>query len=198
MLQFIAQINNKYSVAELAQMAIEGGCHWIELDLPEASDDFVRATALELKDLCVETGTFLTIADRPEVAREAGLHGVQLRGANASRAAAVRDELGAEAIIGIEAANAAAVLNIQNLDIDYATLPLGMPVAEVRQIVETIRKADMSLLSVARGEVTPDEAIEMMVAGVNGIAVGSAISDSPDPAESTRRLLDALKAVQQA
>ena len=151
MLQFIAQINNKYSVAELAQMAIEGGCHWIELDLPEASDDFVRATALELKELCVETGTFLTIADRPEVAREAGLHGVQLRGANASRAAAVRDELGAEAIIGIEAANAAAVLNIQNLDIDYATLPLGMPVAEVRQIVETIRKADMSLPIVARG-----------------------------------------------
>lgn len=198
MLQFIAQINNKYSVAELAQMAIEGGCHWIELDLPEASDDFVRATALELKDLCVETGTFLTIADRPEVAREAGLHGVQLRGANASRAAAVRDELGAEAIIGIEAANAATVLNIQNLDIDYATLPLGMPVAEVRQIVETIRKADMSLPIVARGEFTPDEAIEMMVAGANGIAVGSAISDSPDPAESTRRLLDALKAVQQA
>ena len=127
MLQFIARINDRYSVAELAQMAIEGGCHWVELDLPDASDDFVRETALELKNLCMETGTFLTIVDRPEVAKEAGLHGVQLRGANARRAAEVREELGAEAIIGIEAAGADAILRTQNLDIDYATLPAGLP-----------------------------------------------------------------------
>ena len=94
MLQFIARINDRYSVAELAQMAIEGGCHWVELDLPDASDDFVRETALELKNLCMETGTFLTIVDRPEVAKEAGLHGVQLRGANARRVHSRRSHRG--------------------------------------------------------------------------------------------------------
>ena len=187
MLQFIARINDRYSVAELAQMAIEGGCHWVELDLPDASDDFVRETALELKNLCMETGTFLTIVDRPEVAKEAGLHGVQLRGANARRAAEVREERGAEATTGSEAAG----------DIDYATLPAGLPVADVERIVAAVRKAEMQLPVVASGEFTPDGAIEAMVAGASGIAVSAAIADAPDPVEATQLLVEALEATRQ-
>lgn len=194
MLQFIASVNDKYSVAELAQMAIEGGCHWVELDLPGASDDFVRSTTLELKDLCLETGTFLTIVDRPEVARETGLHGVQLRGARAAEAAAVREQLGAEAIIGIEVTRAEDILKVQNLDIDYATLPAGLPVAQVEAIVKTVREAEVNLPIVARGEFTPDEAIEMMVAGASGVAVGSSIADAPDPVEAVTLLIEALQA----
>lgn len=194
MLQFIARINDRYSVAELAQMAIEGGCHWVELDLPGASDDFVRETALELKNLCMETGTFLTIVDRPEVAKDAGLHGVQLRGANARRAAEVREELGAEAIIGIEAAGANDILRTQNLDIDYATLPAGLSVADIERIVADVRKAEMQLPVVAAGEFTPDEAIEVMVAGASGIAVSTVIADATDPVEATQLLVEALEA----
>lgn len=194
MLQFIATINNKYSVAELAQMAIEGGCHWVELDLPGASDEFVRSTAVELKSLCLETGTFLTIVDRPEVAREAGLHGVHLRGANAARAAELREELGAEAVIGIEVADAADILKVQNLDIDYATLRPGLSAAEVQRITDAVRSAEMSLPIVARGEFTPDEAIEMIVSGANGVAVGPAIAEAADPVEATRLMLEALQA----
>ena len=194
MLQFIASVNDKYSVAELAQMAIEGGCHWVELDLPGASDDFVRSTTLELKDLCLETGTFLTIVDRPEVARETGLHGVQLRGARAAEAAAVREQLGAEAIIGLEVTRAEDILKVQNLDIDYATLPAGRTAAQVEAIVKTVRDAEVTLPIVARGEFTPDEAIEMMVAGASGVAVGSSIADAPDPVEAVTLLIEALQA----
>ncbi|MDE6541039.1 MAG: thiamine phosphate synthase [Muribaculaceae bacterium] len=197
MLQFIATTNDRYSVAELAQMAIEGGCHWIELDLPGASDEYVRATAAELKTLCLETGTFLTIVDRPDVAREAGLHGVQLRGAMASKAAALREELGAEAVIGIEAMRPQDVLNAQNLDIDYATLPAGLSAEEIHTIVRTIRRADVQLPVVARGEFTPDEAIEAIVAGASGIAVASAISGAEDPVEATRLLIEAVQAAKQ-
>ena len=194
MLQFIARINDKYSVAELAQMAIEGGCHWVELDLPETSDDFIRATALELKNLCLETGTFLTIVDRPDVAREAGLHGVQLRGAKAAEAASLREELGAEAVIGIEVATAADILKVQNLDIDYATLSDGLSADEVGRIVSAVRRAEVALPIVARGEFTPDEAIEMIVAGANGIATSDAIASAADPVEATTLLLEALQA----
>ncbi|MBJ2183486.1 MAG: thiamine phosphate synthase [Muribaculaceae bacterium] len=196
MLQFIARINDKYSVAELAQMAIEGGCHWVELDLPETSDDFIRATALELKNLCLETGTFLTIVDRPDVAREAGLHGVQLRGAKAAEAASLREELGAEAVIGIEVATAADILKVQNLDIDYATLSDGLSADEVGRIVSAVRRAEVALPIVARGEFTPDEAIEMIVAGANGIATSDAIASAADPVEATTLLLEALQAAQ--
>ena len=198
MLQFIATINDKYSVAELAQMAIEGGCHWVELDLPGAADDFVRSTALELKNLCLETGTFLTIVDRPEVAREAGLHGVQLRGPMVSQAAALREELGAEAIIGIEAHSAADILKVQNLDIDYATLPAGISMERIGSIVSDVRAAEGVLPIVARGEFTPDEAIEAIVAGASGVAVSEAISGADDPVEATQLLIEALDAARQS
>ena len=194
MLQYIVRINNRFSVAELAQMAIEGGCHWVELDLPEASDDYVRATAAELKDLCLETGTFLTIVDRPEVARELGLHGVQLRGRRAAEAARLREELGAEAIIGIEVSRADEILKVQNLDIDYATLPFGLSAEEVGKIVAAVRSAEVQLPIVARGEFTPDMAIEMIVSGASGVAVSAAISDAADPVEATTLLIESLQA----
>ncbi|MDE6160168.1 MAG: thiamine phosphate synthase [Muribaculaceae bacterium] len=197
MLQFIATINDRFSVAELTQMAIEGGCHWVELDLPGVSDDFLRATALELKNLCQETGTFLTIANRPDMAREAGLHGVQLRGSLAAQAAVLREEFGAEAIIGIEAANAADILNVRNLDIDYATLPANMPLEEVEKTVAAVRASEVQLPIVARGEFTPDEAITAIVAGASGVAVSDAISFASDPVEATRLLIDALSAAKQ-
>ncbi len=194
MLQFIARINDKYSVAELARMAIEGECRWVELDLPGCSEDFIRATALELKELCVETGTFLTVVDCPEAAREAGLHGVQLRGAKAAEAAKVREELGAEAIIGIEVASAADILRVQNLDIDYATLTPGLTPAQIEKIVADVREGGSQLPIVASGEYTPDEAIEAIVAGASGIAVSDAIADAEDPVEATRVLVETLRA----
>jgi len=194
MLQFIARINNRYSVAELAQMAIEGGCQWVELDLPDASDDFIRATALELKDLCMETGTFLTIADRPDIAREAGLHGVRLHCGMAAKVAAIRDELGAEAIIGVDIHDASDIIKVQNLDIDYAVLPSDITTEKAADIIGTVRKSEIMLPIVACGKFSPDEAIEIIVAGASGIAVSSAIADADDPVESTRLLLEALAA----
>ena len=45
MLQFITHTSDKYSIAEEAQMAIEGGCRWIQLRMKDASDEEVRNVA---------------------------------------------------------------------------------------------------------------------------------------------------------
>ena len=37
MLQFITNASDKYSIAEEVQMAIEGGCKWIQLRMKDAS-----------------------------------------------------------------------------------------------------------------------------------------------------------------
>ena len=42
MLQFITHPSEKYSIAEEVQMAIEGGCRWIQLRMKDASDEEVR------------------------------------------------------------------------------------------------------------------------------------------------------------
>ena len=53
MLQFIAQESDKYSIAEEVQMALEGGCRWIQLRMPDAPDELVRETALEIIPMCI-------------------------------------------------------------------------------------------------------------------------------------------------
>lgn len=45
MLQFIAESNERYSIAETVQMAIEGGCRWIELHMPDSDDSEIREVA---------------------------------------------------------------------------------------------------------------------------------------------------------
>jgi len=45
MLQYILTQSERYSAAELAQMAIEGGCGWITLHLPDMTDDDYNQTA---------------------------------------------------------------------------------------------------------------------------------------------------------
>ncbi|MDE6286504.1 MAG: thiamine phosphate synthase, partial [Muribaculaceae bacterium] len=59
----------------------------------------------------------------------------------------------------------------------------------------TVRKAEVSLPIVARGEFSPEQAIEMMVSGASGIAVSSAIAYAADPVEATTLLIEALQAV---
>ena len=52
MLQFITQESDKYSIAEEVQMALEGGCRWIQLRMNGATPEIVRETALDLIPLC--------------------------------------------------------------------------------------------------------------------------------------------------
>lgn len=78
MLQFITNPSDRYSLLEEAQMAIEGGCRWIQLRMKDATDDEVRQVALELIPLCKENDTFLIIDDRVELVNELKVSGVHL------------------------------------------------------------------------------------------------------------------------
>ena len=189
MLQFIAQTNDRYSVAETVQMAIEGGCHWIQLHLPELTDEDIKAMSADIIALCRESAAFLTIEDRPELAKELGLHGVHLTSSVQRSAAKVREELGPEAVIGVEVASAAAVMSLQSADIDYVTLPADMKVGEIADLVSVVRGADITTPIVATGDISPEDALVYMAAGVSGIATGKPIIDSKDPVKEVELLL---------
>ena len=189
MLQFIAQTNDRYSVAETVQMAIEGGCRWIQLHLPELTDEDIKATSADIIALCRESAAFLTIEDRPELAKELGLHGVHLTSSVQRSAAKVREELGPEAVIGVEVASAAAVMSLQSADIDYVTLPADMKVGEIADLVSVVRGADITTPIVATGDISPEDALVYMAAGVSGIATGKPIIDSKDPVKEVELML---------
>ncbi len=100
MLQFITHPSEKYSIAEEVQMAIEGGCRWIQLRMKDASDEEVRNVALEIIPMCQETDTFLIIDDRVELVNELRVSGVHL-GKEDMDPMQAREILGPHAIIGV-------------------------------------------------------------------------------------------------
>lgn len=197
MLQFIAQTNDRYSVAETIQMAIEGGCRWIQLHLPDLSDDDIRQMAGDIIDMCRDAAAFLMLEDRPGLAKELGLHGVHFKDLGGRPATAWRQDLGPEAVIGVQTDNAEAVMALRNADIDYVTLPPEMKTEKMAGLIAAVREAGIELPVVATGDITPDDVPVYMAAGVSGIATSKPIIDSADPVHETELTIAALNDAKQ-
>lgn len=203
MLMFITNPCERYSIAEEVQMALEGGCKWIQLRLKGVSDEEFRQTALEIIPMCKEHEAFLVFDDRVELAIEMGVHGVHL-GKDDMNPREARDAMGAEAIIGVTANTADGILPYKTMDVDYVGLgPFRYtttkeklsPVIGIegyRDIVKAVREAGVRLPIVAVGGITLEDIPGIMSTGVNGVAVSGAIINAPDPAEYTRQLIEAL------
>ena len=78
MLQVIITPGERYSLAEMAQMAVEAGAGWLQLRVPGLEGGALRDAAADIVALCRQSGVMLTIEDSVEAARELGLHGVYL------------------------------------------------------------------------------------------------------------------------
>ena len=203
MLQFITHPSEHYSIAEEAQMAIEGGCRWIQLRIKDASDDEVRQVAMEIIPMCRETDTFLIIDDRVELVNELKVSGVHL-GKNDMDPLEAREILGPHAIIGITANTAEDIIRYKGKDVDYVGLgPFRhtttkknlSPVLGIEgyaSVVSQVRQAGVELPIVAIGGITIDDIDAIMATGVNGIAVSGAIINAPDPVEYTNHIMQKL------
>lgn len=203
MLQFITHPSEHYSIAEEAQMAIEGACRWIQLRMKDASDDEVRQVAMEIIPMCRETDTFLIIDDRVELVNELKVSGVHL-GKNDMDPLEAREILGPHAIIGITANTAEDIIRYKGKDVDYVGLgPFRhtttkknlSPVLGIEgytSVISQVRQAGVELPIVAIGGITIDDIDAIMATGVNGIAVSGAIINAPDPVEYTNHIMQKL------
>ena len=200
MLQFITHPSERYSIAEEVQMALEGGCKWIQLRLKDATDEEFRQTALEIIPMCKENEAFLVFDDRVELAMEMSVHGVHL-GKNDMNPLVARETMGAEATIGCTANTAADIKAFRGWDVDYVGLgPFRHTTTKAKlspllglegyaAIVKEVRQADILLPIVAIGGITIDDIAPLMATGVNGVAMSGAIINADDPVDYTRRVL---------
>ncbi|MDO4319605.1 MAG: thiamine phosphate synthase [Bacteroidales bacterium] len=202
MLQYILSESDRYPVAELAQMAIEGGCMWISLHLTGKSDQEIREMLVpDVVDMCREASVFLTIDDRPELARELGLHGVRLSREwfvihPAATPASMREDMGPEAVIGIEAVDSSAVPAMVPADIDFVTVPASIGDDRLRAFVIAVRDAGIKIPLVAEGDFDLEDIPTIFAMGYNGLAVGKPITDAGDPVTATGSILDIISNAQ--
>lgn len=204
MLQFITNASDRYSIAEEVQMAIEGGCRWIQLRMKDATDEEVRETALEIIPMCKENDAFLIIDDRVEIVNDLKVSGVHL-GKEDMDPLEARELLGPHAIIGITANTADDIIRYKGKDVDYVGLgPFRFTTTKkklapelgldgYRTIMAQIREAGVELPVVAIGGITADDVGPLMATGIQGIAVSGAIINADDPVNATAAMLDRLE-----
>lgn len=203
MLQFITHESDKYSIVEEVQMAIEGGCRWIQLRMKDATDEEVRNVALELIPMCRETDTFLIIDDRVSVVNDLKVSGVHL-GKEDMDPLEARELLGPHAIIGVTANTAEDIIKFKGKDVDYVglgpfrftttkkNLAPQLGIDGYRDIVQKVRESGVEIPIVAIGGITIDDIEPLMATGINGVAMSGAIINAPDPMLYTSSVMERI------
>lgn len=189
MLQVIITPGGKYSLAEEAQMAVEAGAGWLQLRLPDMSDEEIREIAPEIVTLCREAGVMLTLEDNFPMVRELGLHGVFLHhGANPVK---TREELGAEAVIGTEIGSADSAVAMSRADIDYVALPETVS----PELIADVRSAGCTIPVVAYrpGSLFTESEVEnLMARGYSGLCGADGVFATDTPVERIEAILRQL------
>lgn len=191
MLQFIAKENDRYSVPEQVQMAVEGGCRWIVLSVPGADDAEIREVASGIIPVCKEESTLLTIENHVELARELGIHGVLLTDPEIDFAK-TREFCGPEAIIGVTVYDVAEAIALKDADVDYLALPYDLDPATVQKALGDIRSAGVIIPLVATGDYPLPVIESLFSAGISGVALDVTVTSKADPVEATREIISTL------
>ena len=203
MLQFITNTKSKTPVTDQIFAVIEGGGRWIQIRMKDASDEEIKKVVDAVKPKCIETGTFLLLNDRVELAKELNVGGVHL-GPDDMPVSKARMILGAAAVIGVTAHTFADVAAVSNLDIDYygigpyadtATKENLAPILGlkgIRDICYEMEEKEILIPHVAVGGIKLDDVLPLLEAGVNGIAVSSAIADADNIVKATQDFLKLL------
>lgn len=187
MIQIKISPSERYSVSEMGQMAVEGGCGWIVVSMPGAEPGHWRDVSDELVPLCRDAGVMLSVDTDVAALRELGAHGVYLHlGANAM---ATRQDLGAEAIIGVEVASAQAAVALKAADVDYFTMPAIT--VDAQGIIADARNAGIELPFVAACPAAffESNAEDCLACGFSGFYITEGVFETDDPVTFVEKLI---------
>lgn len=201
MLQFITYPDSPLSPSEQIKTAIKGGCKWVQINLPKASDEEIKKVVEEVKPLCEEKGVFLIMAHNVELAKECNVGGVEV-GKDDMPPSKARMILGPAAVVGVQVNTLSDILAVSQLDIDYYTISpfraeedSEMPalgIEGVRKLCFEMEEKEVNIPHVAAGGIKLEDTLMLIEAGVNGIAVGKAIACADDPEKETEKFVAAL------
>jgi thiamine-phosphate pyrophosphorylase len=188
-----------HDLAELAGLLAAGGATLVQLRDKHGSTRAMVAAARTIKDTLAPVRVPLVVNDRVDVALAANADGVHV-GQDDMAVEDARRLLGPDAIIGLSIKTVAQAQAAPLELLDYVGIggvfattskdnpdpPIG--VAGLKRIADVFRqrRPDFPMCAIAgidRGNAAPS-----IAAGVDGVAVISALSLAPDPADAAREL----------
>ena len=203
MIQFISHYSERYSYLDSIQLALEGGCRWIQLRMKDATDDEVRPIAVEAQKLCRAYGAKFIIDDRVALVRELGADGVHL-GKNDMPIREARQILGSDYIIGGTANTFEDAKAHYEASADYigcgpfrftTTKKKLAPVLGLdgyRQIIQQMRAANITIPVVAIGGITKDDIPAILQTGITGIALSGTVLRADDPIAEMKHIINII------
>lgn len=203
MVQFISHYSERYSYLDSIQLALEGGCRWIQLRMKDATDDEVRPIAVEAQKLCRAYGAKFIIDDRVALVRELGADGVHL-GKNDMPIREARQILGPDYIIGGTANTFEDAKAHYEASADYigcgpfrftTTKQKLAPVLGLdgyRQIIRKLRAANINIPIVAIGGITKDDIPAILQTGITGIALSGTVLRADDPIAEMKHIINII------
>ena len=200
MLQFISHYTEKYSYLDSINLALQGGCRWIQLRMKDATDDEVRPVAIEAQKLCREYGATFVIDDRVALVKELHADGVHL-GKNDMPISEARRLLGTDYIIGGTANTFEDVKSHYESGADYigcgpyrftTTKQKLSPVLGLdgyRRIIIEMRAAHIDIPIVAIGGITQADIPAILATGITGIALSGTVLRAANPIDEMKHLI---------
>jgi len=202
--QFITHCTDKYDYYQSAEMALLGGCKWIQLRMKNVDISEIKQVALRLKPLCKSYNAVFLLNDHAELCKEIEADGVHL-GKTDMNPLEARKLLGTNFIIGSTCDGYKDIEERKNMPIDYVGLgPFRFtstkknisPVLGIKgyeTIVKQCRKNNIHIPLVAIGGITATDVLPILQTGIDGVAVSAAILQSENPVEETKRFLKSLR-----
>ena len=203
MIQFISHYSERYSYLDSIQLALEGGCRWIQLRMKDATDNEVRPIAIKAQQLCRQYHSTFIIDDRVALVRELGADGVHL-GKNDMPIREARQLLGPDFIIGGTANTFEDAKAHYEASADYigcgpfrftTTKKKLAPVLGLegyRSIIHQIREARIDIPVVAIGGITKADIPAILQTGITGIALSGTVLRADDPIAEMNHIINII------
>lgn len=200
-IQFITHENQRFGYVEGAEMALRGGCKWVQLRMKDATDNKFLSIGRKVAALCRSYNATFLLDDRVHLVAELGADGVHL-GKNDMPISEARRILGNEKIIGGTANTFADVQHLAAQGADYIGCgpfrytPTKRNLAPIlglegyRNILKQMQQVGISLPLIAIGGIVSTDIATLRGIGVSGIAVSRAVLEAADPIKEMKKLIE--------
>lgn len=199
-LQFITHATADYSCIDSAEMALRGGCRWVQLRMKEADESLLERTAVEVQQMCRAYGATFIIDDNVLLAKRLKADGVHL-GRHDMPIAEARRILGRDFIIGGTVNTLDDVVELaQTTPPDYfgcgpfrytttkKNLSPILGLEGYRKLLEGMRERQIRIPLVAIGGITRADIPPLLATGVSGIALSGGVLKAEDPIAEMRAI----------
>lgn len=199
--QFITHSNESVSYVESARLVLEGGCRWIQLRMKGASWEDILSTGKEIKALCQRYNAVFIVNDSVDLCHVLKADGVHL-GKNDMLVADARKFLGNNYIIGSTANTFDDVYQAVSSGANYigcgpfrftTTKENLSPILGLKgyaDIINMVRKENLSVPIYAIGGVTKDDISSLMDTGVHGVALSGYVLNAPNPVKKMKDIIE--------